>query len=416
MAGSYQQLRAFSGDDLLRHLDEFIPHYQPILDVTSGLVAGYEALARRVTKYDGVKPAGQVFSDVTISRHSKLAIDRHVRKQAIDYFSRRLGSGFLSVNISPDWVALLEDDSDIPTLAMIEQSGIDPGKVVVEFTEHCGDLEKLKKLTRIYHQAGIRVAIDDFGVGGSQVDRIIALQPDLIKLDMDLFRRASMGGPEADVVLSIAAIAQRAGCAIICEGVETEREFYFALECGADYIQGWLFQQALQSTVQSGSFVAEIEGYKRNYLRRKSDLQRQVTQHNRAVTQQVNTVCERLRFAVDDEDRTLKSLDARVLAELGILRLFICDNSGEQLSPNYEISPQGVSVNADSVGYNWSHRPYFPLLHALHQMDINHVVVSVPYKDIVCGCMCKTLGVFVSEQRALLVDVISNDEILFSES
>lgn len=393
-------------------LEYYIPHYQPILNVASGNIAGYESLARRQQKDGSVVSAAGDLYNTNLPTQTRLEIDRHLREAAIAHFATQPDGGFLSLNISPDWVDLLDRNSAIPTIEMIRNNRLSTSRVIIEFTERSGDLKNLKRLAKAYHRAGISVAIDDFGVGGSQVDRIIALGPDFIKLDMHLFKLASKGGPEADVVLSIAAIAQRAGCKIICEGVETESEFHFALECGADYIQGWLFSPAMAGIIPKSTFTAKINALKRSYLSRKSQMHTRAAVHNREVAAQVEKICQLIQQKASCEG-VLAEIDFATLLELGILRVYICDQSGEQISPNYEMSNSGFQANHHAIGCNWSHRPYFPLLNAMYGMNANHIVVSNPYKDAMSGAICKTLGTFVSKERAVLVDVQSNDEVLF---
>jgi EAL domain-containing protein (putative c-di-GMP-specific phosphodiesterase class I) len=98
-----------------------------------------------------------------------------------------------------------------------------------------------------YREAGARIAIDDFGAGYSQLDRVLALQPDILKLDMRLFQAAALGGPSSDVVKALAQMAEKTGCWIIAEGVETEAQLNFALECGSRYVQGFLFARAQEA-------------------------------------------------------------------------------------------------------------------------------------------------------------------------
>jgi EAL domain-containing protein (putative c-di-GMP-specific phosphodiesterase class I) len=69
---------------------------------------------------------------------------------------------------------------------MIEETGIDPKRVVIEITETKGDLDRLKEMVDLYHQAGLMVAVDDFGAGSSQIGRIEALEPDIVMLELVL--------------------------------------------------------------------------------------------------------------------------------------------------------------------------------------------------------------------------------------
>ncbi len=387
---------------------QYLPHYQPIIDLTSAAIAGYEALARRRSADGRVLSAASIFTDDGVARSTRLAIDRHVREQALSDFSTATDGGFLTLNIAPDWMELLTGDRPSPTLAMIERSAIDPGRVVIEVTERSGDPDRVKRLVEAYRRAGLRIAIDDFGVGASQVDRIIALQPDFIKLDMGLFKSACRGEPEADVFLSVAAIAQRAGCKIICEGVETAEEFHFAIECGAGYVQGWLFQRAAAQLTDSHGYSAKLDALKQTYLSRKSRRCSESIRHDQRVIGRVQGLCDQLRQGRDHE-HLLASLGEDYRA-LGVMRTYLCDRQGRQLSPNYEL---GFPQDPGRQGYNWSHRPYFSLLHAIQDISPGHVVVSEPYKDIVSGCMCKTFAVFVTQDRVLLVDVLVIDRVLF---
>ncbi len=401
----------------------FFPYYQPIIKLSTGAIVGYEALARRRDDRGKVISAGGLFFDSKVPKENKLLIDRQLREQAISFFSSSNQSEFLTLNISPDWVDLLDEHMTSPTVKMIERMGLDPKRVIIEITERTGSLHNLKRLTEEYHKAGFKVAIDDFGTGASQIDRLIALQPDFIKLDRALFRAASLGGPEADVVLAIAEIASRAGCEVICEGIETEEEFHFAIECGADYLQGWLFQAAEASLKSAACYQSEVSQYKQSYLIRKSERHLRLALHNSRVAQEVKAL-SRLCMEEGGLESMLTAeacateavIDCNVMHHLGILRFYLCDHMGQQMTANYEIGPDGIASDSSKQGRNWSHRPYFPLLHAMHQIDAQHMVVSEPYKDIVSGEMCKTFGVFLRADQVLLIDALTSDSVLFQNN
>ncbi len=396
----------------------FSPFYQPIVELTTGRIAGYEALARRWETDGQAVSAGAVFSDARLPREHKLRLDRYLRESAL----RRAaslgvqdpgGDGFITLNISPDWVDMLNEDHHIPTLNMVTMSGIDPARVIVEITEHCGNIDNLKKLTSVYHRAGLKVAIDDFGAGASQIDRVIELKPDFIKLDMGLFKSAAGGGHAADIVLSIVAMAQRAGCKIICEGVETEEELYFAIECGADFIQGWLFDPALPAPIESDTYMDQLNKMKATYLTAKSGRLMLAAEHNKAVAATLMAVCQSL--SVDDPLASIvERLSIETASELGVLQLFLCDRQGNQISDNVCYQDHSLRFDSGSLGKNWSHRPYFPLLHAMNHLQSDHIVVSTPYRDINTGKLCKTHGLFIGSNCVLLIDVLADDVILFS--
>lgn len=80
-----------------------------------------------------------------------------------------------------------------------------------EITELGGDSQRLAEVVARYRQAGARIAIDDFGAGYSQLDRVLALRPDILKLDMRLFQAAALGGPSSEVVRALAQMAEKLG-------------------------------------------------------------------------------------------------------------------------------------------------------------------------------------------------------------
>lgn len=394
--------------------DNYFPFYQPIIEVSSGKVAGHEALARTRNQNGDIVSAGALFVDSVIPTNEKILIDRYLRNRAITRFSQYNDFEFLTLNISPGWIDLLEVNQISPTIRMIEQAGINPGQIVIEITEQNGNLENIKRLTQEYHQAGIRVAIDDFGAGYSQIDRIIEVEPEFIKIDMKLFKAACKGGVAANVALTLADFSNRSGSKIIFEGVETEEELHFAIDCGADYAQGWLFNTAVAKPDKSDIYYEQVSELKKSYLARKKQRITFLAKENKLVSEKVLELCQYLRAATVEGAGIKKSLIS-ALTRLGVLRYYICDSEGTQISANYEMQ-KGVDVvklNKQHIGYNWCHRPYFPLLHAMNDLDTDHLVVSTPYKDIVSAQLCKTYGVFISSAKVLLIDVLVADETLY---
>jgi hypothetical protein len=296
-------------------------------------------------------------------------------------------------------------------MKMIDESGIDPSRVVIEITESAGELPRMQRLVKQYHARGLRVAIDDFGAGNSQLDRIIALAPDMIKLDMRLFKMASKGGLSADVLLGMMAVAERAGCEIVCEGVETAEEFFFGIECGSRYMQGYLFSQAVAQPFAANHFKAQLDELIAAYFTRKCAHLTHTIDHSRAIKAAVLALQKEVKLGGAAAVTT-----ATALHELGIMRFIICNRLGEQLSPNYEVSAAGIAQNPFYVGYNWSWRPYFPTLMAMQHRSDFDLVASTIYRDANTNRLCKTFGTFLDQERILLVDAAVHDEVLYADA
>lgn len=387
---------------------DLFPYFQPFVYLPNGRIAGYEMLARRRDADGRVVSAGALFGDPSIPVGERIALDRLVRLRGFETFVREPDAGFLSVNISPDWIDRLESDAS-PTMRMIEATGIDPSRVVIEITETAGDAARLRRIVDRYHAFGLRVAIDDFGAGNSQIDRIVALEPDLIKLDMQLFKAASLGGLSADVLLGMMSMAERAGCEIVCEGVETIDEFMFGIECGAKYMQGYLFAPALAEPIDPMHFNPHVRVLLKEYFDRKRTRLEGSIDHSRAVKDVV------LRLRAQLAERIVPAeLPDDALRELGIMRFFVCDTEGAQVSPNYEITESGVALDDRCIGFNWSWRPYFPTLAAMKRRADAELVASNIYRDASTTKLCKTFGLFLDASRVLFVDVQVRDDVLYA--
>ncbi|MHA6193895.1 EAL domain-containing protein [Pseudomonas wadenswilerensis] len=373
--------------------------FQPFIDTATGRIAGVEALGR-LRQADGtLRSVGPLFNDPHLPSADLLQLDRTLREQAFKHFHRAPEDWFLSLNISPRWVSDLQPGEPLPSLIQLRQQGIDPRRVVFEITETGGDRERLAMVVRQYREAGARVAIDDFGAGYSQLDRVLSLQPDILKLDMRLFQAAARGGPSSEVVKALAQMAEKTGCWIIAEGVETEAELNFALECGARYLQGFLFAGAEPGFFAADAFAERFARLRENYVQGKLAERTRLMQRR----QQLVELMPQLQQWVLSNAPLEKLPDLQAYPWL--LRFFLCDAHGTQLTPNLEWRQQGWHVDSSYLGHNWSWRPYFHHLLAEGWTE-RRLILSSTYRDATSNQYCLTAGQFFDGgRRLLLIDV-----------
>jgi EAL domain-containing protein (putative c-di-GMP-specific phosphodiesterase class I) len=248
---------------------KLFPYFQPIVGAASGSIIGYEALARQHNANGKVISAGELFSSPDIAPDQLIAWDRMVRRQALERFNQSNFNGYLTLNISAAWIDRISDFNSLPTLLMLEEFNIDRKRIIIEITESKGDLDKLVEIAAVYRKHGLKIAIDDFGAGFSQLERVMAIQPDIIKLDMQLFQNATKGGIASDIVHLISRLAKRTGCRIVCEGVETADDFHFGLSCGAQYMQGYLFSPATAEFKEPLHYQQQIGALRKTFLKKK---------------------------------------------------------------------------------------------------------------------------------------------------
>ncbi len=385
---------------------QLFPYFQPIVAVASGQIVGYEALARQ---YDGkgkVVSAGALFSSTELDAKQRTELDRQVRWQALEKFSQLADTqSYLVLNISAAWIDNLRQLNALPTLRMLDDLNIDRHRIIVEISDAHVDLHKLKQIVRLYRKHGLSVAIDDFGAGSSQLERVIAIQPDIIKIDMSLFKLAAKGGIAGDIMHLMSRLGKRTGCRIICEGVETDEAFLFGLNCGAQFMQGFLFAKAEAEFKPTGLYEQHIASLRSKFLKQTLvKVQKKISGIN-TTKALIYKLAEKLQ-----DDFNLNELVSWNFTQSGVIRFYLCNNQGDQISPDFNFNENQWYTDPRKISFNWSWRPYFFQLLALENCgDHNRIVTSERYRDFETSLLCKTLSLRLDSERILLVDTVAND-------
>lgn len=383
---------------------KLFPYFQPIVCAANGNIVGYEALARQLDANGRVISAGDLFSSPDIPHSQLIEWDRMLRRQALQRFSKLDNNCYLTLNISATWLDYVADFSVLPTLQMIEEFKIDSSRIVIEITESVGNIDKLVKAVNIYRKNGIKVAIDDFGAGFSQLERVMDIRPDIIKVDMQLFQKAAKGGIASDVVHLLTRLARRSGCHIVCEGVETAEEFFFGLNCGAQYMQGYLFSPATADFKDLAHYRQDINLLRKQFLTKTLTRERDKIQF----IVEIKDLIEHLKNVLET-GLHLNELPTEVFNSSGVLRFYLCNNDGDQISANFNfVNGQWVD-DKEKIGFNWSWRGYFYQLRALELTDdCYRIVTSDRYRDFSSDSLCKTLSLRLDNERILLVDIAAD--------
>lgn len=373
--------------------------FQPFIDTATGRIAGVEALGRLRHADGQLTSVGPLFADSRTPAIALRRLDRQIRDNALSRLHEAPSDWFLSLNMSPRWISRLRQDQALPSLRQVSRHGVDPRRIVFEITELGGDIQRLAEVVARYRKAGARIAIDDFGAGYSQLDRVLALQPDILKLDMRLFQAAALGGPSSDVVKALALMAEKTGCWIIAEGVETDAQLNFALECGSRYVQGFLFARAQEHFFATDAFVDRFAELRQRYVQQKIAERGRLMQMRQQLTELMAILQSWAQARAPLS--ALPQLDAFPW----LLRFYQCDRHGTQLTPNLEWRNNGWESDNRYLGHNWSWRPYF--YHLLAEgWDERRLTLSNTYRDATSNQYCLTAGQFFDNgERLLLIDI-----------
>ena len=132
-------------------------------------------------------------------------------------------------------------------IATIESFGLSADRVMIEFTEEAAmaEIADLGQLVDDIHSQGLRLAIDDFGIGYSSLGRLSRLRPSMIKIDRS-FVKDLPGDRDAGVLVeTMITMAQKLGIQCLAEGIETEAQLKFLREIGCPLGQGYLYSRPL---------------------------------------------------------------------------------------------------------------------------------------------------------------------------
>lgn len=218
--------------------------YQPILDMTSGEVFGYEALLRWERPGHGLVPP-DAFLDMAEENREIVAIGGWVLEEALEQLARWRSEGMspavvMSVNVSVQ--QLLEPGFPTLVLAALEGTDVLATSLVLEVTEHSlAEGEAVASSLSLLRRAGVRVALDDFGTGYSSLTQLERLGVDIVKVDRDFVRSPTPDSPRHEAFLrGVVNMVRALDVTIVVEGVETEAERQELLRAGFSLGQGFL--------------------------------------------------------------------------------------------------------------------------------------------------------------------------------
>ena len=216
--------------------------YQPIVDLNSGEVLGWESLARgpRGSHFEGPNMLFEFAEEVG----SLFSLEKACREQAIKGLGG-LGAGQkLFLNIHPQTLGDPNFRSG-ETKRLLDKHDLTPENLVFEITERHSikDFTLFHRTLDHYRSQGYLVAIDDAGTGYSGLSRIAALRPHFIKVDMSLIRGIESNPVQRALMETLVTFADRIGCRIVAEGIETATELSSLLSMGVHYGQGFYLAQ-----------------------------------------------------------------------------------------------------------------------------------------------------------------------------
>lgn len=225
-------------------------YYQPIVNLESKKIVGFEALLRWQHPIRGLITP-EVFIKVAEQQDLIREIDSQlltsVAKQIKKWQKITTKHFYISINISSQRFVdskLIQEISDI-----IEQYQLPKNSIVVELTEHVL-IKNIAKARNLFHQIkrlGIKISLDDFGTGYSSLSYIHQLPFDIIKIDRSFIAYINEAQNEHPIVNIIVALAKTMKFEIVAEGIETAKQLEILSQIKCDFGQGYYLSKPLPS-------------------------------------------------------------------------------------------------------------------------------------------------------------------------
>jgi diguanylate cyclase (GGDEF)-like protein/PAS domain S-box-containing protein len=219
---------------------EFELHYQPIVNLRDNSISGCEALLRWNHPTRGMVPPVE-FIPVAEEIGLINPLGEWVIRTACATAATWPDHVKVSINLSP---AQLKGDSLLPiVLDALADSGIPSSRLDFEITESVLMKDTFATLHTLHQlrELGVRIAMDDFGMGHSSLSYLLSFPFDTIKIDRSFIRGVPNGGNALAIVRAVASLANCLEMATIAEGVETERQLDMVRTLGCTEMQGFVF-------------------------------------------------------------------------------------------------------------------------------------------------------------------------------
>ena len=229
--------------DVIENKDIYV-EFQPIYSLNTKNIIGVEALSRG--NYQGEIISPYFLFNYAKENGSILDVDRLCREKAMSAFAKEESAPALFVNFE---TSVLNDvvPGNGEIFKTASENNINPENIVIELNEsHVKDSYDLMMFVDFYRTKGFLIALDNVGTGLDTMNRIMMVNPDIIKIDRAIVSNIDSNTYNQEVFKSIINTAKQIGAMTVAEGVETVDEVITCMLMGVDYFQGFYFSRPEQ--------------------------------------------------------------------------------------------------------------------------------------------------------------------------
>jgi len=381
--------------------EQISTYFQPIVSLKTGNIFAYEALVRGIRKNSDVlitpRELFRRADQETVSRE----FDQLCRKKSLEQFSNfhSSSSAMMFMNINTSIIDARSDENPhINTIT--RQMGFDPQHIGLELIESKTDFpDDLINFANHYRESGFLIVIDDFGSEHSNLDRLIQIHPDIIKIDRSIISGIESDSYRQSILKSIHSLAEMTGSLCLAEGVETIAEIRMCHLLGVDLYQGFaiaypspeLKKLEIETTARIALLQTDVHKITIDTLKQK-----------RRLTGDINVLADWLVRQITQVDLgILKPVFNEFIAMNGEIEcIYLLNAEGTQISETIS-GPTLTSQSRPSIfspakeGTNHKFKPYFTCFEALGV----HRYLTDKYLSLASGNLCRTLAIQLGIQE-----------------
>lgn len=366
--------------------------FQPIFSLAHRRPVGHEALLRAYAP-DGTAVSPPHVFDLANQFGDATFLDRlcriiHVR----NYINDSTSDNWIFLNINPEVVTDGKRHGSFFS-EFLERYRVAPHRIVVEILEDSiSDEGLLADAVGYYRDLGCLIAIDDFGAGHSNFDRIWRIAPQIVKLDRSMIARAAQQPKVRRLIPNLVSLIHESGSLALMEGVETEEEALIAMDSGIDFVQGYYFARPAARISDEAPCQNLLVGLCDKFRLFSATEHEQYHQGLSPYLENFIAAARKVEQGI-----SMKGACAALLEMPRVERCFILDEQGRQVGSNTlpatrsDIMDPRFAPLASASGAIWSRRHYFR--RAMAQPGV--VQTSRPYLSIVGANMCVTLSIAI---------------------
>ena len=363
-------------------------YFQPIVSVKKKKIFGYEALLRGY-KDDIYIPPNILFEEAQTAGLA-LELDKIARIESIKKFESyyKLDSKvLLFLNFESSSINNTFKSDQYSFENILSDLNIPQKNIVLEVKEdEVESTKSLEDFSTYYRNRGFNIAVDDFGTGASQFNRLSIVKPDIVKIDKSLLRDIDSNDINAEILKSIANMCHKIGAVALSEGVENESEVLKSLNFGVDLFQGYLFAHPSINEPDYENVISKIQvvGNKhKDYLKYIIKLKDDLVFEASNISEKIISIISNTQDIQDKDIKTILEQEQRVEA-----LYFINSNNSKQIGETTLLTQQRGFYEPSVEGDDHSLKEYYFI--CKNSKDGKYI--SQKYISNASGNICRTFA------------------------